>query len=117
MSNEDNKKQNRKVNYSKKAEELKKLDKKNSADLARHIRKRDALLTTMIDKQYDMLLEFSKNATEDRKKEIQKEMLDRQQKMEEMLKEVQNTYEKYEHVANKSTKKAFEAIQKTSVNG
>ena len=117
MSNEDNKKQNRKVNYSKKAEELKKLDKKNSADLARHIRKRDALLTTMIDKQYDMLLEFSKNATEDRKKEIQKEMLDRQQKMEEMLKEVQNTYEKREHVANKSTKKAFEAIQKTSVNG
>lgn len=117
MSNEDKKKQNRKVNYSKKAEELKKLDKKNSADLASHIRKRDALLTTMIDKQYDMLLEFSKNATEDRKKEIQKEMLDRQQKMEEMLKEVQNTYEKYEHVANKSTKKAFEAIQKTSVNG
>lgn len=117
MSNEDKKKQNRKVNYSKKAEELKKLDKKNSADLARHIRKRDALLTTMIDKQYDMLLEFSKNATEGRKKEIQKEMLDRQQKMEEMLKEVQNTYEKYEHVANNSTKKAFEAIQKTSVNG
>jgi len=117
LSNEDKKKQNRKVNYSKKAEELKKLDKKNSADLARHIRKRDALLTTMIDKQYDMLLEFSKNATEGRKKEIQKEMLDRQQKMEEMLKEVQNTYEKYEHVANNSTKKAFEAIQKTSVNG
>ena len=88
------------VDYSKKVKALEEINKKRiekaKENLKEQIKDRNAQLSAMVDRQYDLLIEFSTKASEERRQSIKKEMYDRQLKMDEMLKQVEKSFTKYE---------------------
>ena len=112
------------VDYSKKIEKLRKINEANEEKaieaLDKQIKRRNRQFSAMIDKQYDLLIEFSDSeraASEERKEYIKREMLDRQVKMEEMLKQVEHSFNKYGENLDVGTKLLFNRMRDTTKKG
>lgn len=112
------KKDNIVVDYSEKVKELEEINKQRietaKKNLKEQIKDRNAQLSAMVDRQYDLLIEFSTKANEERRQSIKKEMYDRQLKMDEMLKQVEKSFTKYEKSVDSETRTLFRNMQKTT---
>lgn len=106
------------VDYSKKVKKLEEINKQRietaKKNLKEQIKDRNAQLSAMVDRQYDLLIEFSTKASEERRQSIKKEMYDRQLKMDEMLKQVEKSFTKYEKSVDSETRTLFRNMQKTT---